>query len=223
MISSASLLLLASVAVGPDSLPAALVLQAQEWIGRQWGVAAGAVQLEWGRHVGLGPEAATAPIRISGSGANGWFVVTVEPEKDRPAAVTVRAGTLSLQPVAVHALAAGSRLSEGDFVMAERVVWGPPTAPENDPLPVGEGWEVRRAVPEGAALVPPLVQAPRLVVSGDPVTFVWTRGAIRMERTAIAQGSARLGELVHAQVGSVRLTGTVIGPRIALVEQERQP
>lgn len=223
MISSASLLLLASVAMGPDSLPVALVLQVQEWVGRQWGVATEAVQLEWGRHLPLGPEAATAPIRIGGSGANGWFVVTVEPETERPLAVTVRAGTMALQPVARHALAAGSQLAAGDFALAERVMWGPPLVPEDDPLPVGEGWEVRRAVPEGTVLVPPLVQAPRLVVSGDPVTFIWSRGAIRMERIAIAQGSARLGEMVHAQVGSVRLSGVVTGPRTAQVEQERQP
>lgn len=223
MISSASLLLLASVAAGPDSLPPALVLQVQEWVGRQWGVAPEAVQLEWGRHAPIGPDAASAPVRISGSGGNGWFVVTVEPANERPLAVTVRAGTVALQPVAQRPLAAGHRLAEGDFALAEALAWGPPVAPATDPLPVGEGWEVRRAVPEGTVLAPPLVQAPRLVVSGDPVTFVWTRGAIRMERIAIAQGSARLGELVHAQVGPVRLTGVVTGPRTAQVEQERNP
>lgn len=223
MISSASLVLLATVAVGPDSLPAALVSQVREWIGREWGVAAEAVHLEWGRHLPLGDEAAQASIRVGGSGHNGWFVVTVEPGNARPAAVTVRAGTLALQPVAARALSAGTRLAAEDLVLAEQVAWGPPLAPEANPLPVGEGWEVRRSVAEGTVLVPPLVQAPRLVVSGDPVVFVWTRGTIRMERIAIAQGSARLGELVHAQVGTARLTGVVTGPRTALIEQERQP
>ncbi|MCL4864516.1 MAG: flagella basal body P-ring formation protein FlgA [Gemmatimonadales bacterium] len=224
MISSASLLLLATVAVGPDSLPAALVSQVRAWIGREWGVPAESVQLEWGRHVGLDETVATAPLRVGGSGRNGWFVVTVEPPDAPPAAVTVRAGTLALQPVAARALSAGTRLAAEDIVLAEQVAWGPPPpAPEANPLPVGEGWEVRRAIAQGTVLVPPLVQAPRLVVSGDPVTFVWTRGAIRMERVAIAQGSARLGELVHAQVGTVRLAGVVTGPRTALIAQERQP
>ena len=150
-------------------------------------------------------------------------MVTVEPSGERPAAITVRAGTPALQPVAARALSAGTRLTAEDITLAEQVAWGPPLLPEENPLPVSEGWEVRRAVAPGTPLVSPLVQAPRLVVSGDPVVFVWARGGIRMERTAIAQGSARLGELVHAQVGTVRLTGIVTGPRTALIEQERQP
>jgi flagella basal body P-ring formation protein FlgA len=223
MISSASVLLLAGAALGADSLPSALVARVQEWIGQQWSVPAPSVQLDWGRHGTLTDAMAGAPIRVSGSGQNGWFVVTIDPAGDRPAAITVRAGTTQSQVVAARALAVGTRLAEADVLLAERVTWGPPVPPDADAFAVGQGWEVRRAVAEGATLAPPVVMAPRMVVSGDPVVFVWSRGAVRMERTAIAQGSARLGERVHAQVGAVRLSGIVTGPRTAHVEQEGTP
>jgi flagella basal body P-ring formation protein FlgA len=102
----------------------------------------------------------------------------------------------------------------------ERVDWGAGTdaAAVIDPI----GWEVRRSVTAGTVLAAPVVRAPDLVSAGEPVTFVWQRGAVRMERIAVAQTAAGLGETVRAQVGGVRLVGRVTGAGTALIEESSE-
>jgi flagella basal body P-ring formation protein FlgA len=222
MISSVSLLLTVVGAVaGRDTLPPRPVVDRVRWlIATDWRRDSGEVVLGWGRLPTLPPDAGTAALRLSGHGRDGWYVVTLTPAAGRPVAMTVRAGVRRPMPVATRALRPGATLAPEDMTWSERVDWGAGTdsAAVIDPL----GWEVRRSVIAGAVLTAPVVRAPNLVSAGEPVTFVWQRGAVRMERIAVAQTAARLGETVHAQVGGVRLVGRVIGEGTALIEESSE-
>ncbi|HRX19706.1 MAG: flagellar basal body P-ring formation protein FlgA [Gemmatimonadetes bacterium] len=224
MISSASLatlaLLLPVGGAPTDTVPPeAVVDRVRALVADTWQADPGELVLDWGRLPPLPDDAPTAPLRLSGTGRDGWFVVTISPADGRAVAMTVRAGAVRVQPVAARALRAGATLAAEDIAWEERVAWGAPSATTGAGLePVG--WEVRRGLAAGERLVEPMIRPPQLVTAGEPVTFVWQRGTVRMERVATAQGSGRLGELVRAQIGAVRLVGRVVAPGVAQVEEE---
>lgn len=217
MISSASLLCLAVLTAQADTAPPPLVVEhARSLVAERWQTAPEALVFEWGRLPRMPDSLAAASLRLGGSGRDGWFVLTIVSAIGRPVAVTLRAGVTRTMPVATTALSAGRHVAADDVAWVERVAWGSPgTAGPIDPV----GWEVRRGLDAGDILAEPLVRAPLLVSAGDLVTFIWQRGSVRMERVAAAQSPAREGDLVRAQVGGTRLTGRVIGPGLALIEE----
>ena len=218
MTSSVSLWLgLALIAPGDTTVPPGVVARVSALVAERWGVEIDALELAWGTHAGWPGDAADVPMRLVGGGGDGWFVLTFDPPTGRPSAVRVRAGVRGPAPVAARDLTPGHALEAQDVRLEPRVTWGPPAV--RDRTPVTPGWEVRRAIPAGTVLSPPLVQPARLVAPGDPVTFVWTRGSLVLERVGIARTGARLGDPVHAVVGESRLHGIVIAPRRARLEE----
>ncbi|MDZ4257305.1 MAG: flagellar basal body P-ring formation chaperone FlgA [Gemmatimonadales bacterium] len=219
MISSASLLtIIALLAPADTTVPPAISSAVRAMVAERWAVPPDEVELAWGRVPELDSAVASAPPRLTGGGREGWHVVILDPPGLRPLALTVRAGSRRRVPVAARALAAGSSLTADDISHEQRIVWG---APDSAEVPAAtEGWDVRRAVAAGEVLRAPAVQPQRLVAPGDHVVFVWNRGALQMERTGVARGSARLGERIHAVSGNVHLAGTVIGPKRALLEEK---
>lgn len=219
MISFASLLLLALVpARAPvDTAPPQVVIdRARMLVGETWHATPADLVLQWGRLPAMPDSLQDATLRLGGSGRDGWFVLTIVPTAGRPVAITLRAGVPRTMPVATAALTVGREVAATDVTWVERIAWGRPT----DSAPIDPvGWEVRRALGAGDVLAEPLVRAPLLVLAGDPVTFIWERGSVRMERVALAQSPAREGDLVRAQVGGTRLTGRVVGPGIAMLEE----
>jgi flagella basal body P-ring formation protein FlgA len=218
MISSASLLLgLALAAPSDTTVPPVVVARVAALVAERWGVEPERLALAWGTSAGWPADVADVPLRLVGGGGDGWFVLTLDPPTGRPRAVRVRAGVRGLAPVAARDLAPGHALEPDDLRLEARVTWGPPAA-RADGM-VAPGWEIRRAVAAGTVLSPPLVQPARLVAPGDPVTFVWTRGALVLERVGIARAGARLGESVQAVAGDSRLHGIVVAPRRARLEE----
>lgn len=218
MISFASLWLgLALVAPGDTTVPPEVAARVSVLVAERWGVPTETLELAWGTHASWPADVGEVPMRLVGGGGDGWFVVTLDPPHGRPSAVRVRAGVRGPAPVAARALTPGHTLAADDLRHEPRVTWGPPV--DRDGAAVGPGWEVRRAVAAGTVLSPPLVQPVRLVAPGDPVTFVWTRGSLVLERVGIARAGARLGDPVQAVVGESRLHGIVIAPRRARLEE----
>jgi flagella basal body P-ring formation protein FlgA len=223
MISSASLTLATLLLTGgvpADTAPPEVVVdRVRALVADAWQADPEELVLEWGRLPTMPPDAVVAPLRLGGTGRDGWFVVTITPEAGRAVAMSVRVGARRMRPVAARAVRVGTTLTAEDVTWAERIAWGPPAA--SDEVPVEPlGWEVRRGLVTGDLLVEPLIRAPQLVSAGDPVTFVWQRGTVRMERVAAVQNSARLGELVRAQVGPTRLVGRVVAPGVAHLEED---
>jgi flagella basal body P-ring formation protein FlgA len=218
MISSASLLVgVALLVPGDTAVPPAVAARVAALVAERWEVPAESLVLAWGTHAAWPAAVADLPMRLIGGGGDGWFVLTLDPPEGRPSAVRVRAGVRGPAPVAARDLTPGHALAAEDLRLELRVTWGPPT--ERPEAAVMAGWEVRRAVAAGTVLSPPLVQPARLVAPGDPVTFVWTRGTVVLERVGIARAGARLGEPVQAVVGEARLHGIVIAPRRARLEE----
>ncbi|HET9064821.1 MAG TPA: flagella basal body P-ring formation protein FlgA [Gemmatimonadales bacterium] len=219
MISFASLLVLVALPASTpaDTVPPPLVVaQARALVAATWHAAPEALVLEWGRLPTMPDSLEGAALRLGGTGRDGWFVVTITPTAGHPVAITLRAGVPRTMPVATSALPVGREVTVADIDWVERVAWGPPNSNEQiDPV----GWQVRRGLQAGDVLAEPMVRAPLLVLAGEPVTFVWERGSVRMERVALAQSPAREGDLVRAQVGGTRLTGRVIGPGVAILEE----
>lgn len=219
MISFVSLLLsLGSAGAVPiDTLPPpAVVSEATALVASTWDTDPESLVLDWGRLPSLPDSLTNASFRLGGSGRNGWFVLTITPNDGRPVAITLRAGIPQRLPVATTALTVGRQITDADRTWEERVAWGAPSASTSvDPV----GWDVRRPIAAGDVLAAPVVRAPLLISAGDPVTFVWTQGRVRMERIAPAQAAARAGDLVRAQVGEARLVGRVVAPGVAIVEE----
>lgn len=219
MISFASLLLFGAppTPAPTDTAPPPVVVErARTLVAETWHAVPEELVLEWGRLPTMPDSLDGAALRLGGTGRDGWFVVTIAPAAGRPVAITLRAGVPRTMPVATSPLSVGRAITATDVAWVERIAWGPPDASEPiDPV----GWEVRRGLEAGDVLAEPMVRAPLLVLAGDPVTFVWERGNVRMERVALAQSPAREGDLVRAQVGGTRLTGRVIGPGVAILEE----
>jgi flagella basal body P-ring formation protein FlgA len=208
---------LALVAPVDTTVPPAVAARVAALVAERWQVPMEALEFAWGTHAAWPEDAGAVPMRLVGGGGDGWFVLTFDPPVGRPSAVRVRAGVRGLAPVAARDLAPGHALAADDVRQEPRVTWGPPATRAG--TEVTAGWEVRRAIAAGTVLSPPLVQPERLVAPGDPVTFVWTRGALVLERVGIARAGARLGDPVQAVVGESRLHGIVIAPRRARLEE----
>jgi flagella basal body P-ring formation protein FlgA len=210
MPSFASLIvLLQLVAPAPAAVPDSTAARVSTWLAQEWGVSGRAVRLEWGRLSAALPGGAL-PFHVTGRGVAGWLVVVFDPPGRGAVAVRLRAGVEDAAPVAARALVAGTFLGPADVRLESRVRWGPP-APPSESRP-GPGWEVRRALAAGEALVPPAVAPPLLVEAGEPVRMVWAEGAVRVSVVGTALNRARQGECVRAQVEgrSDRLVGTAI-------------
>jgi flagella basal body P-ring formation protein FlgA len=217
MPSFASLLVLLQLGVAappaatvPDSVAAGV----RTWLAREWGVSERVVRLEWGRLAGALPGG-TLPYRVTGRGVAGWLVVVFDPSGRDAVAVRLRAGVEEPVPVAARPLSVGTCLGPADMRMESRVCWGPPAQPSGSrPVP---GWEVRRALAAGEAVVPPAVVPPVLVAAGEPVRFVWAEGVVQVSVAGIALNRARQGELVRARVDgrSDLLVGTATAPGTA--------
>lgn len=217
------LALVSTMALPPQTaeLPAPLAGRIGAAVEELWRVPAGAARL---MHVTRVPEGLTGdePFRFAGQGADGWFVVVLEPAGGNPVALRVRAGVADTVAVAAGAIAAGTRLDRDDVRLEIRTRPGPPAARRPRP---DQGWEVRRPLAAGDVLEPPAVSAPRAIEPGQPVSLVWWRGAVRVAVSGVATRSARIGEPVRARVeGSTRqLTGIAAADGIVLLENGDRP
>lgn len=218
MISFASLLLAAATlhATPGDTVPALLVGQARNLVAEQWHVPAERVRLAWGRLPVLGPADTNLVMRLAGWGSDGWFAAILERPGSAPRAVRIRAGVDDTLPVATRALRAGEHLATGDMTLSLATRWGRNSTDEI--IRDIDGWEVRRPVAAGDALVAPLVQPPKMVATGDSLRLSWQQGAISIETIGIALGQARLGEPIRARVGQTELSGIVTGPGTARMQ-----
>lgn len=188
-----------------------------EAIAARWGVDAALVALDW--------DAARTPagaqgFRLSGSGADGAWLVTFESDA-APRAFVVRAGIRVDEAVAAHDLERGLALDPSDMDHTNAVRWGPPVRDEVAPAP---GWETQRRIRAGEPLRPPAVEPPLAVHAGDAVHMEWVRGAVSVTMTAQAAGSARVGDTVFIRTESGRrLSGIVVAPgrvRVGSTQEE---
>ncbi|NOT08728.1 MAG: flagellar basal body P-ring formation protein FlgA, partial [Gemmatimonadales bacterium] len=189
MISFASTLLIAAADTAP---PPPVAAQIAALVASAWHLPVERVRLAFGQ---LPPAAIpeSAQVRLVGRGADGWFVAVTTGEK--PVAVRVRAGVDDSVMVAAAPLAPGHHLAPSDIRRELRVRWGPPVS--GAPV-VSVGWQVRRALAAGEALLPPMVAPPTLVHAGAPVRFVWRHGTVEVEVSATALHDAALGSVVRA-------------------------
>ena len=214
LLAGLSPLLLAARGQASD-LPRPLAQRVAARLADLWRVPVGEVRLAWGVSSGFAAPEETAPFRILGDGAGGWFVVVFHPADTNAVAVRLRAGVERPVMVATRALRAGATLQPGDLREEVRVHWGTPTS-DSLALP-STGWELRRAVRANEVVTPPAVAAPALVVAGEPVRFEWRSGDVEVSVTGIALNSARRGEQVRARLEErpARITGTVTAPGLA--------
>jgi flagella basal body P-ring formation protein FlgA len=214
-----SSLLAAGLAFAPahaDSVPRAnLVAAVRREIAARWSVDTAALQLEWGLLPPMPADSALPPFHLSGAGTDGWFVVIMTPAHGGARAARVRAGVVRSVPSAARDLHIGDHITADAVVLKQQVVWGIASVA----LPASlAGWEMRRDLHQGEAFAPMLITAPRLVSVGDHVVLTWDQRGVHIERDAVALTSARLGELVQARAGTVRLTARVTAPDTALAE-----
>jgi flagella basal body P-ring formation protein FlgA len=120
--------------------------------------------------------------------------------------------------VATRPLAAGERLAESDSRVETRWIPGPPPARSAEDI---LGWETRRPIATGDALVRPAVAPPRVIEAGSPVTVTWERGGVRLAMAGVALSGARAGEPVRVRLDGrpAKLTGVAVAPgRVSLAE-----
>lgn len=217
MISFAELVAVASLvgAAPVDTVPTAFEERVRTEVAARWRVDAERLRLEWGLVPSRLRLDSIASLRVAGESSDGWMVVVATPGHGASTALRVHAGLVGPVTIAARALEAGKVLVAEDLAVEERVRWGAP----REAVSV-VGFEVRRAVPAGDALLPTMVIAPRVIAAGDAVTLVWARGGVRMEAEGVALTAARLGEMVYARVGANRLAGTVTGPGMARLEEK---
>ena len=217
MISSASLLL--TLVLAADTMPPAVVVEeVRRSIAASWQIDESTLVLDWGRLPTMPEPGPRTVLRLGASGRDGWHVVTLVPDSGRTVAIAVRAGISAPRMVAARAVTPGTVLGQEDVTWQETVAWGPPAEAAASLEPVG--WEARRSLVPGDLLDESTLRPPRLIDPGDPVTFVWQRGSVRLERVATAQNAGRLGEVVRARVGTVRLEGIVTAPGRARMEDQ---
>jgi flagella basal body P-ring formation protein FlgA len=206
-------LLLGAPASGADTVPsAAIATRVCGEVAERWHVDTSLVRLQWGLLPAFTSASDAAPLRLVGTGSDGWYLVVVEPVKGAPHAVRVHAGELRTLRIASHALRSGQQLAATDIGTRTEVVWGPPSS---DSLAAPIGWEVRRDIVAGTILGPTAIVAPRVIAAGDKVVFAWAKNGVRIEREAVAIGPARLGEIVQARIGTSRLEGRATGHGVA--------
>lgn len=198
-----------------SELPRALTQRVAVRLADLWRVPVGEVRLAWGLSSDMAAPEESAPFRVLGDGAGGWYVVVFHPADSNAVAVRLRAGVERPVMVAARPLRAGAAVAVGDLREEVRVHWGTPTG-DSLALPA-VGWEVRRAVRTNEVVTPPAVVAPALVVAGEPVRFEWRSGDVEVSVTGIALNSARRGEQVRARLEErpARITDTVTAPGLA--------
>jgi flagella basal body P-ring formation protein FlgA len=183
-------------APGLPSVPEEVATRVAAHIAQSWRVPAERLRLEWGR-AGASMPGADAPFRVAGNGSDGRFLVVFDPAAEAMA-IRVRAGLMESVVVAARPLSRGAQIAPGDLKAEERVRWGPPSSAVAA-VP-GPGWQVRRAIAAGEAVGWPAAVPPHLVVNGEPVRLLWTRGGVDVSVTGVALNSARCGERVRARV-----------------------
>lgn len=229
MTSSASVvlaLLLAAGPSGPESrsdesqVPEALAARLVERIAAEWGAPASAITLSLGILPAGPPLAADAAIRLSGTGAGGWFVVRLG-DGSHATLLRVRASIDEDLPVAARVIAAGKELAADDIRLERRRHWGPPA--HRGRAAAEPGWVARRGVGEGERLVPPAVTPLGWVEVGGPVQLSWARGAIHIALEGTALNAAGDGETVRARVpGRMAVVqGMMTAPGRATLNVER--
>jgi flagella basal body P-ring formation protein FlgA len=203
--------------------PAGVADRVRAAVARHWNTSTEQIRLEWGRWATRESVADSAPFRLLGGGRDGRFVVALRTAKGGETAVAVRAGVVGPAWIAARSVPPGRRLEAADLTRTERLVWGPPAAP-NGPAPIG--WETRRGLAAGDPVTEASVEQPALIEPGDPVSFVWEREGFRVVRAGVATVRARLGQRVTGRPersgpGSPngdQLVGVVLGRGLARLE-----
>lgn len=217
---SAELLLVAVAAFPSDTgVAPEVAARVAAVVAAEWGVPAESVRLEWGAGHRRGDRDPGGTIRLAGRDQHGWLAVTVNPDSGLAFSWRVRAGVDRQVPVAARPLDAGDRLAAEDVRWERRVVWGRPEDGGAGTDPVG--LELRRSVTEGAALDAGMLDAPRVVRSGDPVRLTWERGAVTLEVDAVSLGTGRVGDTIALRAGSTRLRAILTGPGTARAGEGR--
>ena len=141
------------------------------------------------------------------------LVATAAVGAQAPAAAPL--GIQRTVPVAARALPRGATLSPTDYLIVDAVV-----RPALKTAAAAEsGWVTRRPVAAGEPLVEPAVGPPALVTSGQPVSFVAERDAVRLAIRGTAASSGALGDRVWVRVDAGRrLRGIVTAPGIVTAD-----
>lgn len=210
----------AAVRGATQTIPQGLRDLARARVAELWGIAEDRIVMEWGAPSTPISSASPFDLRLIGRGKDGLFTAALQP-RDNPATrlltARIRAGVMDTVIVATRAVNSGELLGCEDMTQEARVVWGPPAKTRYERP--REGWEVRRSVAAGEALLWPAVQPPRAIEAGEAVRLFWARGGVRIEVEGVALNSARIGETVRARVAGRRdrLAGTVTAPGSAVL------
>ncbi|MBV9772956.1 MAG: flagella basal body P-ring formation protein FlgA, partial [Gemmatimonadetes bacterium] len=168
--------------------PRAVSAAARREIAARWGVDTAAVRLEWTPPVAALPAGA-ATARLGGSGAGGYWTVSVPAAGGTTVDVRVRAGIEARVPTAARDLPRGRVLEAGDLAPGGVVRWGPPAKEAAGAEP---GWVTRRVVAAGEPLVEPAASPPPLVAAGDTVRVRAGSGAVEVQLRGVALQAGRL-------------------------------
>jgi flagella basal body P-ring formation protein FlgA len=210
-----------AAAAADEGTASGLTGDVAERIAETWGVPASSVALQWG-HVPDGlPVTDEVPFRLVGRGKGGWFAVVLEPPREDPVALRVRAGVRDTVWVATRPMSVGSRLQPSDLRADVRLTWGPPRGPAEPPA---AGWEVRRPLAKGDEVSWPSVVPPSVVAAGEEIQLEWSRGDVRVIVTGVALNSATQGGVVRVRVPgrSQPLRGVVVAPGSAVLGEGRR-
>ncbi len=221
MICCASPLLVLGVLVGAaDTVPpAAVAREVTSLLAAGWDVDPATLVVRWGPWPGDTTRHAGAAVRLMAApGRDGWVTVQVLPPTGSPVAVQLRVGVQVPVFHSTRALAPGHQLVATDLTPGVEIQWGTPRAAA---LPVGVGWEVRRAIAVGGLLAAPAVAPPIGARAGERVVLVWSRGEVQVEVEAEAMATARIGETVRARRGTTQYTGTLTAPGFGRLDGRR--
>jgi len=198
------------------SWPAGVETRVRALVAERTGEPQESIVLDWASEAPA-ELASSAAVELLGGGRGGYWVVRVEGAADTTA-IRLRTGLVVTRLVAARRVERGEALAPADITPRTEVVWGGAQHLETAAQP---GWVAQRVLQAGDALASPAVRAPLAITSGDPVRLVWTRGAVTVEATGVAAGSAPLGGLVHARSSSgARLTGIAVAPGIVNITPE---
>lgn len=195
----------ASVTTVPEAVQQTVLTQ----VAQAWGVPEGDVVVDWGRLPSGRPVRDDVAVDLVGSGHAGNWIVQLDEGRDR-FGVRVRAGVRRIQFFAARPVSQGATVQRADVQSREAVEWGPPRAELPDPV----GMVARVPVDSGDALKAPALRAPVAVQAGSQVRVLVLQGAVRLEVTGIATGSASAGESVAVRLETgrrVRGTATAEG------------
>lgn len=173
---------------------AALAARARAMVAAAWQLDSAVVRVEL--PAAAPADADAAPLRLSGTGTDGWFALVVG-RGAQAGALRIRAAHAEQVPVAARALPSGATLADADIRREERLRYGPPRPAHER---VRAGWITRRPFAEGVPLVAPGVAPPAAVAAGAPVAVEWTSGAVRVSLAGTALGAAGLGQPVRVQL-----------------------